>query len=254
MIALEAVVAREVALQRGQHRHPHLLGVFAQVGEVLASAALLVGRGSRRRSRSRSARRRVSRSSSVNVGFAARRPGRAAARHPARPAAARPRRCSSGTLRSASATGTCTLNIDGCIVTPSSGAHVRPERRRELDLTWNQEPRCVAVHADKSNALYPLPALHISDRRSLENLRRKSRDPASNSHSARRHALPANALAGVGRRIRAKSRASCAVRSLRRSWADGRDRSISWPAGKTVSRVSCRGSSGPARGFRAGPS
>ena len=35
VIALEAVIAGEVALQRRQHRHAHLLGVFAVVGEEL---------------------------------------------------------------------------------------------------------------------------------------------------------------------------------------------------------------------------
>ena len=54
VVALEAVVAREVALQRREHRHLHLLGVFAQVGEVLAQRRAAPRRGSRRRSRSRS--------------------------------------------------------------------------------------------------------------------------------------------------------------------------------------------------------
>ena len=43
VIALEAVVAGEVALQGRQHRHPHLLGVFAVVGEELVQG-LRVGR------------------------------------------------------------------------------------------------------------------------------------------------------------------------------------------------------------------
>ena len=35
VVALKAVIAREIALQRRQHRHAHLLGVFAVIGEEL---------------------------------------------------------------------------------------------------------------------------------------------------------------------------------------------------------------------------
>ena len=43
VVALKAVVAGEIALQRRQHRHAHLLGVFAVVGEELVQR-LGVGR------------------------------------------------------------------------------------------------------------------------------------------------------------------------------------------------------------------
>ena len=46
VVALEAVVAGEVALQRRQHRHAHLLGVFAEVREELVQR-LGVGRAAR---------------------------------------------------------------------------------------------------------------------------------------------------------------------------------------------------------------
>jgi hypothetical protein len=42
VIALEAVVAREVALQRGQHGDLEVLGVLAQLREVLVNRTLLV--------------------------------------------------------------------------------------------------------------------------------------------------------------------------------------------------------------------
>jgi hypothetical protein len=46
VVALDAVVAREVALQRRQHRHAELIGVFAHVLEILielAALALAIG-------------------------------------------------------------------------------------------------------------------------------------------------------------------------------------------------------------------
>ena len=41
VVTLEAVVAREVALQRGKHGHAQLVGVLAHVGEVLRQRLLL---------------------------------------------------------------------------------------------------------------------------------------------------------------------------------------------------------------------
>ena len=48
VVALEAVVAREIALQRRQHRDAQLFGVLAIVGEELVQR-LGVGRAARRR-------------------------------------------------------------------------------------------------------------------------------------------------------------------------------------------------------------
>src|SRR5207245_4969239 len=41
VIALEAVVAREIALQRGQHRDPELRRIMANGGEILVERAPL---------------------------------------------------------------------------------------------------------------------------------------------------------------------------------------------------------------------